>query len=136
MPCCEWSERFAVSVVMSLFAIFIFIYGKFRSLNPTYKDPFMKSLGMFNLDGWSLIHVLSYTALGFNYSGCDLEVIGFGALWEAFEFFLGKKRPAWLGGFGDHPNNINAVEHKDWWHGRWSDLLMNAIGFYSGSYFG
>jgi len=133
MYCCNKSETVSVCLTMCVSIMFIFSYGKFRSIYPNYKDPLMNSLGLWNLDWWSIIHLTWYAYMGYQYPQCDLLVLGLGVGWEGFEHYLGKSRPAIMGGFGDCPDNINIQNHTHWWYGRFSDMVMNAIGFYTGS---
>ena len=57
----------------------------------------------------------------------------FGTLWELFEYYYGEKRPGWLGG---DCKKLNSDKNDDgkWWYGKWSDILMNAVGLYCGYY--
>ena len=134
MLCCNWSERIVVFPFMVLPAIFVFSYGKYRSVYPMYKDPLMNKLGIWNLDYWSLTHFIWYGLSGYLFPECDLIILGCGLVWEGFEHWMGQARPAILGGFGDCPENVNAKNNEKWWYGRGSDLIMNTLGFYICSY--
>lgn len=89
---------------------FIFSYGKFKSLNPGYKDPLINSIGIWNLDYWSLLHFFWYG--GYIYPSCALPVLGLGFAWEGFEHFMGI-----LGGFEDCPENVNVKNNEKRWYG-------------------
>lgn len=114
---------------VALPVLFIIPYGRYRSLNPDYIDPLMTKIGIRDLDGWSVSHFCWYGLMGIVFPTYPLEVLGAGALWEGFEWILGKTRPAILGGFGDCPDNVNAKKNEKWWYGRFSDLIVNGAGF-------
>ncbi len=116
--------------VVALPVLFIFPYGRYRSLHPTFIDPLMTKIGFMDLDGWSISHFCWYGMMGYVFPTRTIEVLGAGAIWEAIEWFLGKTRPAIMGGFGDCPNNINTRHNDKWWYGRSSDLIVNALGFF------
>lgn len=116
--------------VMSLTTTLIFAYGKYRKLHPEFKDPLMLKLGIWDLDGWSVTHFLFYSFLGYKYPDYSRSILGLSILWEGFEHFMGKERPAILGGFADCPDNVNIQNNGEWWYGRLSDIIVNTIGFY------
>lgn len=120
-----------ICVVVALPVLFIFPYGRYRSLHPTYIDPLMTKIGIGDLDGWSISHFCWYGLMGYVFPSHPLVVLGTGAIWEAVEWILGKTRPAIMGGFGDCPNNINATSNEKWWYGRVSDLVVNTLGFFT-----
>ena len=122
---------YIVTGVTTLPLFFIFPYGRYRSLHPTYVDPLMTKIGIGDLDGWSVCHFCWYGLMGYIFPTRTLEVMGLGATWEVIEWFLGETRPAILGGFGDCPHNINATNNEKWWYGRASDLVVNALGFFT-----
>lgn len=103
-------------------------------MNPDYHDPLMNKLGVGDLDGWSIAHLLFFMVLGYMYPDTFLISMGLGVGWEAFEHFLGKQRPGYLGGFGDCITTDPALEEGPWWFGRVSDIGMNALGFLLGAY--
>ena len=117
-----------ITVVLPVF--FIFPYGRYRSLHPEYIDPLMVKIGIGDLDGWSVTHFCWFGLMGYLFPNQGVEVLGCGAVWEGVEWFLGETRPAILGGFGDCPDNINAKRNEKWWYGRFSDLIVNTVGFY------
>ncbi|RLF35206.1 MAG: hypothetical protein DRM99_05125 [Thermoplasmata archaeon] len=132
---CNIGEIF---LYQSVIAVAIFGYGKWRSRHPKFKDPFMRKLSSKSddIDGWTLLHVANFFIMGQIFGPqCILPVLATGIAWEGFESVLGKKRPSWLGGFGDITDNVNAKENENWWFGRKSDLTANLIGFILGCLF-
>ena len=99
---------YLVPGVVALPVFFIFPYGRYRSLHPTYIDPLMTKIGILDFDGWSVTHFCWYGLMGYIFPTRAIVVLGTGTIWEVIEWLLGKTRPAILGGFGDCPNNINA----------------------------
>ena len=119
-----------LSGVVALPVLFIFPYGRYRSMNPNYVDPLMTKIGIGDLDIWSITHFFWYGLMGYVFPTRSIEVLTMGATWETTEWILGKTRPAIMGGFGDCPNNINAKDNDKWWYGRCSDLVVNTVGFF------
>lgn len=115
--------------------VLIFIYGSYRCDNPDFKDPLQTKLRLFDLDGWSLSHFLFFMLIGYNYGGQYL-VAAFilGVLWEGFEHYYGEKRPGWLGGYGDCNNMRTDPLEGNWWYGKYTDIIMNALGLLIGYY--
>ena len=106
-------------------SIIIFSYGKFRTLNiKNFKDPleinFLKS---FSIDGWSLTHLLFYMLIGFQYPNSIYLTMTSGILWELFETYVGYFKPSLLKNFGF------ITDEKMWWYGKFSDIIINFIGF-------
>lgn len=120
------------------FIIVIFLicaYGNYRCNHPEYKDILETELGIFNLDGWSLSHFTFFTYIGYYFPDTMKTSIGLGIAWELFEHYYGVNRPGWLGGYGDC-NNLQSDRNKDgnWWYGKYSDIILNYLGFVSGIY--
>ena len=116
--------------------ISIFSYGSYRCDNPDYKDILENKIGIFDLDGWSISHLLFFTLIGylFPHKNYILLAFIFGILWELFEHFYGKNRPGWLGGYGDCDKKLKSDKNEDgnWWYGKPTDILMNALGLIIG----
>jgi len=125
------SSLLSVTSVVVLPVFFIFPYGRYRSLHPSFVDPLMTKIGIGDLDGWSVTHFCWYGLMGYIFPLNAVDVMSVGAFWEGVEWCLGEARPAILGGFGDCPNNVNAQKNEKWWYGRFSDLAMNALGFFT-----
>ena len=115
-------------------AVPIFMYGNYRCENPDFKDPLQTKLGIGDLDGWSLSHLLFFMFIGYHFKGKYLIAAFFiGVLWELFEHYYGEERPGWLGGYGDCDMRTDSLE-GNWWYGKWSDIVMNLIGLVLGSH--
>jgi len=115
-------------------AVLIFMYGNYRCENPDFKDPLQTKLGIGDLDGWSLSHLLFFMFIGYHFKGEYLIAAFFiGVLWELFEHYYGEERPGWLGGYGDCDMRTDPLE-GNWWYGKWSDIVMNLIGLVLGSH--
>ena len=120
-------------IIHSIPLIIIFLYGKYRCKNTNFKDPLEHKV--LELDGWSMTHVTWFTIVGYLYPENITASFVIGVLWEIFEHLYGKKRPGWLGGYGDC-ENLQSDKNDDgnWWYGKWSDLLCNLCGLLLGSY--
>jgi len=110
----------------------IFMYGSYRCDHPEYKDILETRLGISELDGWSLSHLLFFMLAGYIFKG-DYLIGAFviGVLWELFEHYYGVHRPGWLGGYGDCIQTDRL--QGNWWYGKWSDIIMNGLGIYIGT---
>ena len=115
-------------------AILIFIYGNYRCDNPDFKDPLETRLGIGELDGWSLSHLLFFMFIGYHFKGKYLiAAFLIGILWELFEHYYGEELPGWLGSYGDCDMRTDRLDGR-WWYGKWSDIVMNLIGLVLGSH--
>lgn len=98
------------SLKLSLSCILVLaIYG-----SVVKRDPLLTKLGVWDLTGWSLTHVLFYSLLGYRCPDNFKLIMAFGVVWEIVEHLLSR--------FGV------------WWYGRVSDIVMNAIGFGLGAF--
>ena len=114
--------------------IFIFSYGKYRCSNPKFKDPLESNLFL-GLDLWSATHFLFFMTVGYIYPKTLILSTAFGISWELFEHISGKNRPGWLGGYGDCKGMASDKSADgNWWYGKWSDIVLNILGFLLGRY--
>ena len=114
--------------------VLIFMYGNYRCDNPDFKDPLQTKLGIWDLDGWSLSHLLFYMFIGYHFKGKYLiAAFLLGVLWELFEHYYGEERPEWLSGYGDCDMQTDRLDGS-WWYGKWSDIVINLIGLVLGSH--
>jgi len=116
-----------VSLICLGIVVTIGLYGSYRCTHPDYNDILMKNLNIMDLNGWSITHLITFFFLGYYYPNQFIISMMFGIGWEALEHWMGKSRPAVLGGFG---NCI--TDTKDWWFGRLSDIIINFVGFMIG----
>jgi len=121
-----------VIVICLLCFIIICLYGRFRCQHPDFQDPLMKQFHLYDLDGWSLSHFLFFMMIGYMYPDKFYLSVLLGIIWELFESFYGKKRPGFLGGFGDCATTDPNVESGAWWYGRLSDIICNVVGLLVG----
>ncbi len=113
----------------------IFLYGKYRCDLPEYFDVLQTKLHLWDLDGWSLVHLLFYMLQGYLYPNSFYFSMSMGILWELFEQFYGKNPPEFLRGFGHcAKTDPDDTDTKLWWYGKISDLIMNGSGFLIGLY--
>ena len=68
--------------IMIVSLLFIFANGKFRCDNPNYRDPLQTSLGIWDLDGWSLTHFGMFATLGYQGPTRFQEAMALGVAWE------------------------------------------------------
>ena len=113
---------FIIAVLM------IFMYGKYRCEHKKFKDPLETQLFL-GLDGWAMTHVSFFIIVGYFYPETFYLSMVMGAGWELFEHISGKNRPGWLGGYGGCNNLATDKETGNWFYGKWTDLVCNAIGF-------
>ena len=91
-------------------ASLVILYGRYIC-SRQLKDPLLRKLGVLDLDGWSLTHVLLYMYLGYTFPTHFATIMTGGVIWELLESSQG---------------------NNSWWFGRLSDILVNAIGFLLG----
>ena len=111
----------------------IFLYGRYRcNNNIKYKDPLTSNLiNKTDLTGWSFTHLFFYMLIGYLYPNTLILTMCLGSLWELFEFYVGYYKPSYLKGWGFcFTYKANSI----WWYGKWSDLIINFIGFVIGMY--
>ena len=131
---CHITHSYTLVFVIAIVAIGV--YGNYRCKHPQYKDVLETRLGDTTLDGWSLTHFFFFGFVGYKYPHTLVLSLGLGVAWELFEHYYGKLRPGWLGGFGDCPNlQSDYNETGNWWYGKWSDVLLNTLGFLLGAWF-
>ena len=122
--------KYIISFLIVCFSIFY--YGKYRCNHPRFKDPLERQYGM-GLDGWSMSHFLFFLFLGYTFPDYIVISFLFGVTWELFEHYYGKKRPGWLGGYGDCKMITDRTD-GNWWYGKGSDILLNGLGLVIGFY--
>lgn len=111
----------------------IFLFGRYRCMNiKKFRDPletsFNKTVG---IDGWSSTHLFFYMFIGYNYPKTFYLTTFFGILWELFETYVGIYKPSFLYGWGYCKKGKTK---KVWWYGKYSDIIVNIIGFLIGQY--
>ena len=114
--------------------ILIGVYGQLRC-KLQFRDPLATSLGVADLDGWSVTHFLFFSMIGYVFPGPKTGAVAFlsGAIFELWEHWMGKSRPPWMGGWGGCEAPEMEAHNANWWYGRPSDLLMNALGLLAGN---
>ena len=133
-------------VIIFLSIISIFAYAKFICNNKKIKkDVFEYDLfpnsGKLGIDGWSLTHYILYFFFGFLYPKVFFVSILLGTLWELAETIAGvyvaKFNPDIIKYFGicnlsEKKKNTKIIRYTVWFYGKWSDIVVNALGFISG----
>ena len=117
--------------------LMVFAYGKYRCDYITkHKDilefnlfPNSHKLGV---DGWSLTHFTLFLVIGFLYPGTFLITMLLGLLWELFETYVGIYKPSVIKGLGFC--QLSSNRYKVWWYGKWSDPIVNMLGFLTGRF--
>jgi hypothetical protein len=112
-----------------LTALCIFIYGRYRCKHKTFIDPFQKKIKILDLDGWSILHLVQNSVLGYLFPDYIIFIIILGVMWEVFEMYYGVFRPTFLEGWG-HCSS----DRKIWWYGKLTDIVSNILGVFMGSY--
>jgi len=119
--------------------LIIFLYGKYRCANSDFQDPLqgsiIPSMKNHDLDGWSAVHFLFYMFVGYLYPNSIVLTLTLSVIWEIFESYVGLNKPEILKGWGFCCNPTGNTEGHIWWYGKWTDLLMNLLGFLTGRYF-
>ena len=110
-------------------------YGRYRCNHiQEHKDilefDLFKNSSKYGLDGWSISHFSFFCLLGILYPNTIVISMTIGIIWELMETYVGLMKPKMIKGFGfcDMPGN----KYKVWWYGKWSDPIVNFIGFLLG----
>ena len=112
--------------IVTLCVAAILAYSNYRcsSRSRYFRDPLLTKLGVWDLDGWSLTHVLFYVLLGYLFPTQFVPLMAAGVLWELTESHIMTRLSA--------RGKCAEMESSSWWFGRLSDIPMNALGFYLG----
>ena len=132
----KWYWIFFITIIMLIFA-----YGKYRCINPKYKDILAMEL-VKGIDGWIISHFIAFAIIGTIYPDTLILSTILGILWEIFEIILGKSKPSILKGItdchrGKNGNSKLSNDQKDgyWWYGKGEDVVADIFGFLFGKYF-
>lgn len=123
-----------LAALLAFVVVAIGIYGYLRCRRK-FIDPLSTKLHVWDLDGWSVTHFVLFTVVGYLFRGWQLGIVAFllGVLWELVEHWMGRRRPSWLGGWGDCDAKEFEKQNANWWFGRYSDILMNTMGIVLGN---
>ena len=133
----KWYWIFFITII-----ILIFVYGKYRCINPDYKD-ILELEPIKGLDGWIISHFVAFAIIGTLYPDTLILSTILGILWEIFEIGLGKIKPSFLKGITDcgngkhekgNPNLSNDQKDGYWWYGKGEDVVVDVLGFLFGKY--
>ena len=133
----KWYWIFFITII-----ILIFVYGKYRCVNPDYKD-ILELEPIKGIDGWIISHFVAFAIIGTLYPDTLILSTILGILWEIFEIGLGKIKPSFLKGItdcgnGKHEKGNPALtnDQKDgyWWYGKGEDVVADVLGFLFGKY--
>ena len=120
---------YTIIFLQFLTVVSIFIYGRYRCKNKNFNDPFQKKINFLDMDGWTLIHLVQNSFLGYLFPNYVIFIIMLGISWEIFEIYYGVFKPSFLKGWG-HCSS----DRKIWWYGKLTDIIANILGVHMGSY--
>jgi hypothetical protein len=133
MKLVKWNYGWKYYATFLIPLCFIFSYGKYRCTHKEFKDP-LETHFIAGFDGWSASHVLFFCLMGYLFPKSFILTMIIGICWELFEHLYGKHRPGWLGGYGDCSDlQSDRTEDGNWWYGKWTDIVCNALGFLGGA---
>ena len=115
-----------ILVICIGFAIGCLLYGKYRCTHPDFLDPLLKKSGIWDLDGWSMMHVGQYIILGYLFPHYFYFIMGLGIIWEGLEFYYERAKLDIFKGYGHCTTDSG---DQVWWYGKLSDLVCNLVGF-------
>tara|TARA_B100001093_G_scaffold204157_1_gene196251 strand:+ start:114 stop:569 length:456 start_codon:yes stop_codon:yes gene_type:complete len=116
---------------------FILFYGKYRCDHiKDHKDlldfDIFKNSRKYELNGWSISHLLFYMLLGYLYHEVLFITMFLSIIWELLETFVGKYKPKFMDGWGFC--QTEKKQTKVWWYGKFSDPFINLFGLLLGSH--
>ena len=126
-----------IIIIMISCALFIIMYSKYRCNHPEYKDPLTKGNKLCTVcDGWSISHLLFFMFLGYNFPKKFQFIMIIGIIWELLEYLVSNtniKIFDFLRGVSTCKISTDTLDDH-WFYSKWSDLVMNLIGFIAGRY--
>jgi hypothetical protein len=126
------NNNILIILICIFVSISIIIYGqircKLRFADPLIKPVTYNNKQLFDLDGWSISHLIMFIILGYIFDKNVLLLIFMGTLWEVIEIIFGKISYVLPALESCHIKNKNS----DWWYGRMSDIYVNIIGIFIG----
>ena len=122
-------DKYYISYIIICVSIII-LYGKYRCLCNNSKDPMEYRT---DIDAWSISHFLAFALLGYLYPHSFKKSFSIGCLWELLEFYNEKTKPKYLKNIGGCPNLTTDREDQLWWYAKFSDIIMNLLGFIFGA---
>jgi len=125
------SQLWLVTAVLLACVFSIVAYGTFRCRQNEFHDPLTQSViegEPWNryLDGWGVLHFWFFALVTFYFPSCWPYILVAGVLWECVELMF-KERPFYLAKCTAHNET-----KKNWWYGRWEDIVMNSLGMLCG----
>jgi hypothetical protein len=133
------NEYAQILLIMGSMMLVIVQYSRYRCQNPEFKDklqeyPFRGENSVLKeiADGWSISHFVFFMCLGYRYPDHYGFVLALGALWEGMEFATERSDIEILDKMRGLATCKNDNSSNFWWYGKYTDLLMNAAGFYVG----
>ena len=120
--------------------LLIGLYGYYTCNNlKTYKDYltmdlFNNSSKKYGLDGWSVTHLLFYMLLAYLFPNKIILTVSLGIIWELVEMFLGIYIVIYKPDIFKEFGSCSTDNTKIWWYGKFSDIIVNFIGFIIGQY--
>jgi hypothetical protein len=117
-----------VYVLCTVAALIIFLnYALFKIHNQDYMNEIvfrdLPILG--DLSWWPISHFVLYLILGYLFPQCWILILSIGVLWEGFEKFYGD--------YVDSQKAEDGGEYSTWWAWNWKDVVMNIMGFLTGT---
>lgn len=120
-----------VLVYFCLCVFAIMAYGTYRCRTDGFEDPLTQSIvdkepWNHYVDGWGLLHFWFFALLTYTFPSHWCVIALGGVLWEYIEMQF-KEKPFYLA-----KCNVVKGEKKNWWYGRWEDIVMNSLGMLFG----
>ena len=113
---CEYNNLFATFLIT---AASIIIYGFIKAKYLNHFDILQTKLGVWDLDGWSLTHLVLYFMLTYICPKKWKIIFIIGIIWEVIESAIGTPLCQTL----RQPGVLDC-----WWYGKVSDVVVNSIG--------
>jgi len=128
------SEKLSFGILCAICVFSILAYQAFRchEKNKDFKDPLLIQYGIWDIDGWSITHIVFFALLGYLYTKHFVIIMIMGILWELIEdnvMHILTKDISFLNCKILTTDNVNSKTNNIWWFGRFSDVLMDLFGF-------
>lgn len=130
------SPKFYVPVILA--GVIIVLGNLYKTSVQDKMKTILFNYGGFNLDWWSVTHILLYIYFGYYFPEYFIEFLIIGIGWEILESVLCKDSFQKIIQC-DNPNNIlcsiiSKIKGCDYWYGKLDDVVMNMLGFVIGAW--
>jgi|ETNvirnome_6_100_1030635.scaffolds.fasta_scaffold02491_7 hypothetical protein len=128
-------DKTKILISTGLVGFGIISYSKYRCKNSNFTDPLTRGSSICSFcDGWSISHFLFYMLLGYKFPKELVFTMILGLIWESVEWATSHTNWKILSSMrGVSQCNVGTDTIGDhWFYAKFSDLILNFLGFMIG----